>query len=77
VTEFVCAYCDVYCRVERIQYDDDGREIMCSSVCAYCGRSGLRRGKLGRQTPVPSAGSERPGNKFYKMTYKMLTPACC
>jgi hypothetical protein len=47
MTEFVCAWCDVYCRKER------GSEWSWHTVCAYCGRSELRFGKLGRQTPIP------------------------
>jgi hypothetical protein len=53
VTEFVCAWCDVWCRVERIQRDAQGREIVRGTACAYCGRTELRLGKLGRQTPIP------------------------
>jgi hypothetical protein len=48
----VCAWCDVYCRVERAQHDEAGREIMRDSVCAYCGRTELRFARLGRQTPI-------------------------
>jgi hypothetical protein len=47
-------WCDVWCRVERNQYDDQGRVVVCgSTACAYCGRTELRFGKLGRQTPIP------------------------
>jgi len=53
MAEFVCAWCDVNCRVEQVQCDDEGREIMRSTYCAYCGHSELRLGKLGRQTPIP------------------------
>jgi len=49
----VCAWCDVYCREEQHTYDDAGRLISTDTVCAYCGRSELRFGKLGRQTPLP------------------------
>jgi len=49
----VCAWCDVYCRVERVHTDAAGEVIMHDTVCAYCGRSELRFSKLGRQTPIP------------------------
>jgi hypothetical protein len=26
MTEFVCAWCDVWCRIENNQYDDQGRK---------------------------------------------------
>ena len=51
--EPVCAWCDVYCRRECVQHDEEGREFMRWSCCAYCGRTELRFGKLGRQTPIP------------------------
>jgi len=54
MTKFVCAWCDVHCRVEQIQCDKEGREIIRSTCCAYCERSELRYGKLGRQTPIPT-----------------------
>jgi hypothetical protein len=57
-SRFVCAWCDVYCRVERVQHDEAGREIIRDSVCAYCGRTELRFA-LGRQTPIPKL-SVRP-----------------
>jgi hypothetical protein len=53
MTDMVCAWCDVYARVERAQYDDEGRPFIIWSACAYCGRSELRLGKRGRQTPIP------------------------
>jgi hypothetical protein len=46
-------WCDVWCRVERNQYDDQGCVIISGTACAYCGRTELRHGKLGRQTPIP------------------------
>jgi hypothetical protein len=39
MTEFVCAWCDVWNRVEHNQYDDQGRAIVCGTACAYCGRT--------------------------------------
>ncbi len=54
MADVVCAWCDVWSRVERNQYDDDGRAVVCGTVCAYCGRSEIRFGKLGRQTPIPA-----------------------
>jgi hypothetical protein len=55
MTEFVCAWCDVYCRVERVMRDEQGREFLRDTCCAYCGRTELRIGKLGHQTPIPKA----------------------
>jgi hypothetical protein len=50
----VCAWCDVYNRVERVTRDAEGNEIMRDTCCAYCGRTELRfGGKSGRQTPIP------------------------
>jgi hypothetical protein len=49
----VCAWCDVYARVPCEMRDDRGRVIMTWAKCAYCGRTELRLGKLGRQTPIP------------------------
>src|SRR5262249_1556004 len=51
-SEIVCAWCDVYNRVECVAYDDKGHEIMREARCAYCGRGELGR-KWGRQTPIP------------------------
>lgn len=51
--EMVCAWCDVYCREAQVTTDTDGRVVDASTVCSYCGRSELRFGKLGRQTPLP------------------------
>ena len=62
--ELVCAWCDVYCRVERVLRDDDGRVIQTSTVCAYCGRSELRFGKRGRQTPIPAPPAPPDGLPF-------------
>jgi hypothetical protein len=49
----VCAWCDVYARLECEARDDQGRLIQSWTKCAYCGRTELRFGKLGRQTPIP------------------------
>jgi hypothetical protein len=49
----VCAWCDMYARVSREQRDDQERVICEWAECAYCGRTELRFGKLGRQTPIP------------------------
>ena len=35
-------WCDVWCRVERNQYDDQGCVIISGTACAYCGRTELR-----------------------------------
>jgi hypothetical protein len=62
-SRFVCAWCDVYCRVERVQHDEAGREIFRDSVCAYCGRTELRFA-LGRQTPIPKLSVRPDGLPF-------------
>ena len=62
-SRFVCAWCDVYCRVERVQHDEAGREIIRDSVCAYCGRTELRFA-LGRQTPIPKLSVRPDGLPF-------------
>lgn len=49
----VCAWCDVYARVPCAQRDEQGRAFIEWTACAYCGRTELRFGKLGRQTPIP------------------------
>jgi hypothetical protein len=57
----VCAWCDVYCRVEC------ENEFQSWTVCAYCGRSELRLSKLGRQTPLPKddvGGADDPHAEF-------------
>jgi hypothetical protein len=54
MTDFVCAWCDVYARVTRAQYDDERRPFIEWTACAYCGRTETRFGKLGRRTPVPT-----------------------
>jgi hypothetical protein len=57
----VCAWCDVYCRVERVRHDEEtGKETMRYCVCVYCGRTELRLRKLGRQTPIPPPRPPRP-----------------
>jgi hypothetical protein len=61
---FVCAWCDVYCRVERVQHDEQGCEFMRWACCAYCGRTELRLGKLGRQTPIPAPPTPPVGLPF-------------
>jgi hypothetical protein len=53
MSEVVCAWCDVYNRIPREIRDDEGRVISSETCCAYCGRTELRFGKLGRQTPIP------------------------
>ena len=58
--QFVCAWCDVCNRKEVVQRDDQGRETMTWTWCAYCGRTELRFGKLGRQTPIPKKPPEPP-----------------
>ena len=58
MTGFVCAWCDVYARVPCAQYDDQGRPFIEWTACAYCGRSELRFGKLGRQTPIPKKATD-------------------
>jgi hypothetical protein len=66
MTELVCAWCDVYARVEReyrVDYDD-GPHTISYTVCAYCGRTELRRGKLGRQTPIPEPSTPPEGFPF-------------
>jgi hypothetical protein len=35
----ICVWRDVYCRIERVQRDEQGREIMYDTCCAYCGGS--------------------------------------
>jgi hypothetical protein len=64
MTEFVCTWCDVWCRVERNQYDKQGRTVICGTACAYCGRSEIRFGKLGRQTPIPAPPEPSDGFPF-------------
>jgi hypothetical protein len=57
----VCAWCDVDARVEREMRDANGVVFQTWTVCAYCGRSELRLGKLGRRTPIPQkATDDRP-----------------
>ena len=53
MTKLVCAWCDVYCRTKRNTRDESGAIICASTFCAYCGRTELRFGKLGHQTPIP------------------------
>jgi hypothetical protein len=53
MSDLVCAYCDVYARVPCDTRDDQGRIHVSWTACAYCGRTELRLGKLGRQTPPP------------------------
>jgi hypothetical protein len=63
-SEIVCAWCDVNCRVEQVQRDEEGREFMRSTVCAYCGRGELRFGKRGRRTPIPPPSEAPDGCPF-------------
>jgi hypothetical protein len=62
--EPVCAWCDVSCRVERVQHDEQGKEIMRDTCCAYCGRTEMRCGKLGRQTAIPQPTEPPDGLPF-------------
>jgi hypothetical protein len=62
--KLVCAYCDVYCRNERVTRDAQGREIMSDTCCAYCGRTEMRFGKLGYQTPVPEPPKPLPDGEL-------------
>jgi hypothetical protein len=64
MADFVCAWCDVYCRIERVHRDEQGREIMRDSCCAYCGRTELRFGKLDHQTPIPKSAEPPDGFPF-------------
>jgi hypothetical protein len=54
----VCAWCDVYARVECNTADENGRIVSSWTACAYCGRTELRFKKLGRQTPLPKDAEE-------------------
>jgi hypothetical protein len=61
----VCAWCDVYNRVERNTHDEHGRVICSWTVCAYCGRTELNMSKQGRQTPIPKRRpTPPPGYQF-------------
>jgi len=60
--DLVCAWCDVYCRVERGHQDEAGREITHDTACAYCGRTELRFARGGRtkrssRQPLKISGS--------------------
>ena len=56
--EFVCAWCDVNVRVPCNLRDNQGRIVSTYTCCAYCGRTELRFGKLGHQTPIPKDESK-------------------
>jgi hypothetical protein len=58
--ELVCAWCDVSARVPCHMRDDQGRIVSSWTRCAYCGRTELRFGKLGRQTPIPKDKPRAP-----------------
>jgi hypothetical protein len=62
--DMVCAWCDVYCRTVRAQYDDQGRPFITWACCAYCGRTELRNGKLGHPTPIPKPDPPPDGLPF-------------
>src|SRR6516225_4672956 len=62
--EFVCAWCDVSVRVPCNLRDDQGRIVSTYTCCAYCGRTELRFGKLGRQTPIPKEESKLTRLKY-------------
>ena len=66
--EFVCAWCDVSVRVPCNLRDDQGRIVSTYTCCAYCGRTELRFGKLGRQTPIPKDES-----KLTRLKYAIAT----
>jgi len=51
--EWVCAWCDVDNRVPCERRDEKGVVVQTWTECAYCGRTELRLGKLGHQTPIP------------------------
>jgi len=64
MTELVCAWCDVYNRVPCEMRDENGVVYQTSTKCAYCGRSELRLGRLGRQTPIPPVKEPPEGFPF-------------
>jgi hypothetical protein len=64
MTTLVCAWCDVYSRVECDHRDAEGRVTISGTQCAYCGRTELRFGKLGRQTPIPPPRAMERGEEF-------------
>jgi predicted DNA-binding transcriptional regulator AlpA len=54
----VCAWCDVYDRIECGSQGDDFDVAW--TKCRLCGRTELRWEKLGRQTPVPQDDAAEP-----------------
>jgi hypothetical protein len=64
MTEFVCAWCDVYCRIPCEERDENGVVFQTSTRCAYCERTELRLGKRGYQTPIPPAREPPEGFPF-------------
>jgi hypothetical protein len=54
MTALVCAWCDIYCRTECNTRDESGAIVYAWTCCAYCGRTELRFGRLGHQTPIPN-----------------------
>jgi hypothetical protein len=52
MAEWVCAWCDVYNRIECEARDKDGSLVSSWTKCAYCGRCELGP-KRGHQTPIP------------------------
>ena len=64
MTELVCTWCDVYCRIACEQRDENGKIVRQWTQCAYCGRTELRFAKLGRQTPMPEPPTPPKGFPF-------------
>jgi len=62
--EWVCAWCDVSNRVPCETRDENGVVIQTWTRCAYCGRTELRLGKFGHQTPIPPAKKPPEGFPF-------------
>jgi hypothetical protein len=54
----VCAWCDVYNRIECEARDESGQLVSAWTKCAYCGRTELRFGRRGHTTPVPKGDGE-------------------
>ena len=49
----VCAWCDVYNRIECRAYNEEAYIDTSWTKCAYCGRTELRFKRLGHTTPIP------------------------
>jgi hypothetical protein len=64
MSELVCAWYDVYNRVPREMRDENSCVTQQWAECAYCGRTELRFGKLGRQTPLPKPPTPPEGFPF-------------